>query len=68
MKVASLDLLATAAVRDAADGPDFMRELARRPGIEAHIVSGGTRRAFPGLGVICGMPDASGVMGDLGRQ
>ena len=40
MKVTSLDLLATAAVRDAADGEDFMRELARRPGIRPHIVSG----------------------------
>ncbi len=66
MKVTSLDLLATAAVRDAADGADFMRELARRPGIEAHIVSGRDEARFSGYGVICGMPDADGVMGDLG--
>jgi exopolyphosphatase/guanosine-5'-triphosphate,3'-diphosphate pyrophosphatase len=66
MKVTSLDLLATAAVRDAADGADFMRELERRPGIKAHIVSGRDEARFSGLGVICGMPDASGVMGDLG--
>src|SRR3977135_3107099 len=66
MKVTSLDLLATAAVRDAADGEDFMRELARRPGIKAHIVSGKDEARFSGFGVICGMPDASGVMGDLG--
>jgi len=66
MKVTSLDLLATAAVRDAADGEDFMRELERRPGIKAHIVSGKDEARFSGFGVICGMPDASGVMGDLG--
>ncbi len=66
MKVTSLDLLATAAVRDAADGADFMRELERRPGIKAHIVSGQDEARFSGYGVICGMPDASGVMGDLG--
>lgn len=66
MKVTSLDLLATAAVRDAADGADFMRQLASRPGIEAHIVSGQDEARFSGYGVICGMPDASGVMGDLG--
>ncbi len=66
MKVTSLDLLATAAVRDAADGADFMREIARRPGIEAHVVSGRDEARFSGLGVICGMPDANGVMGDLG--
>jgi exopolyphosphatase / guanosine-5'-triphosphate,3'-diphosphate pyrophosphatase len=66
MKVASLDLLATAAVRDAVDGADFMRELARRSGIEAHIVSGRDEARFSGFGVVCGMPDANGVMGDLG--
>jgi exopolyphosphatase/guanosine-5'-triphosphate,3'-diphosphate pyrophosphatase len=66
MKVTSLDLLATAAVRDASDGPAFMNELASRPGIEAHIVSGQDEARFSGYGVMCGMPDASGVMGDLG--
>jgi exopolyphosphatase/guanosine-5'-triphosphate,3'-diphosphate pyrophosphatase len=66
MKVTSLDLLATAAVRDAADGADFMRELASRPGIVAHTVSGRDEARFSGYGVMCGMPDADGVMGDLG--
>ncbi len=66
MKVTSLDLLATAAVRDAADGAEFMRALASRPGIKAHIVSGQDEARYSGYGVICGMPDASGVMGDLG--
>jgi exopolyphosphatase/guanosine-5'-triphosphate,3'-diphosphate pyrophosphatase len=66
MKVTSLDLLATAAVRDASDGPQFMNELASRPGIEAHIVSGQDEARYSGYGVMCGMPDASGVMGDLG--
>ena len=67
MKVTSLDLLATAAVRDAADGADFMRELASRPGIVAHTVSGQDEARFSGYGVMCGMPDADGVMGVLVR-
>ena len=66
MKVTSLDLLATAAVRDAADGPSFMRELSSRPGIQAHIVSGKDEARYSGYGVMCGIPDANGVMGDLG--
>ena len=66
MKVTSLDLLATAAVRDASDGAEFMRALTSRPGIRAHIVSGQDEARFSGFGVMCGMPDASGVMGDLG--
>jgi exopolyphosphatase/guanosine-5'-triphosphate,3'-diphosphate pyrophosphatase len=66
MKVTSLDLLATAAVRDAADGADFMGEIERRPEIKAHVVSGQDEARYSGYGVICGMPDAAGVMGDLG--
>jgi exopolyphosphatase/guanosine-5'-triphosphate,3'-diphosphate pyrophosphatase len=66
MKVTSLDLLATAAVRDAADGADFMHEITSRSGIVAHTVSGQDEARFSGNGVICGMPDADGVMGDLG--
>ena len=66
MKVTSLDLLATAAVRDAADGAAFMRELARRPGIQPHTVSGQDEARYSGYGVVCGMPGADGVMGDLG--
>ena len=68
MKVTSLDLLATAAVRDAADGADFMRELASRPGIKPHIVSGQDEARFSGYGVICGMPDADGRDGRPGRR
>jgi len=66
MKVTSLDLLATAAVRDAADGASFMHELSSRPGIQAHIVSGRDEARYSGYGVMCGIPDANGVMGDLG--
>jgi exopolyphosphatase/guanosine-5'-triphosphate,3'-diphosphate pyrophosphatase len=66
MKVASVDLLATAAVRDAADGDAFLRQIEKRTGIEAHLVSGQDEARYSGYGVICGMPDADGVMGDLG--
>ncbi len=66
MRVTSLDLLATAAVRDAADGEEFVDEVIRRTGISAHIVSGQDEARYSGFGVICGMPDADGVMGDLG--
>jgi len=66
MKVTSLDLLATAAVRDASDGAQFMHQLASRPGIKAHVVSGHDEARYSGYGVMCGMPDAAGVMGDLG--
>src|SRR6185369_8269017 len=66
MNVARLDMLATAAVRDAEDGEQFVAEVKRRTGETVTIVSGKEEARLSGLGVICGMPDADGVMGDLG--
>lgn len=66
MKVARFDMLATAAVRDAEDGEAFVAEVKRRTGETVRIVSGKEEAELSGLGVICGMPDADGVMGDLG--
>jgi len=66
MKVVRLDLLATAAVRDASDGEAFVAEVRRRTGETVQLISGQDEAKLSGLGVICGMPDADGVMGDLG--
>lgn len=66
MKVVRLDLLATAAVRDASDGEAFVAEVRRRTGETVRLISGQDEAKLSGLGVICGMPDADGVMGDLG--
>ena len=64
--VRRLDAVATAAVRDAADGRDFAAEVRRRTGLGVRILSGEEEGRLSGLGVIAGMPDAAGVMGDLG--
>ncbi|MDF3073326.1 MAG: exopolyphosphatase [Alphaproteobacteria bacterium] len=66
MKVVRLDLLATAAVRDASDGEAFVAEVERRTGEKVQIISGNREAQLSGLGVVCGMPGADGVMGDLG--
>lgn len=66
MKVVRLDLLATAAVRDATDGEAFVAEVQRRTGEKVQLVTGHREAQLSGLGVVCGMPDADGVMGDLG--
>jgi exopolyphosphatase / guanosine-5'-triphosphate,3'-diphosphate pyrophosphatase len=64
--VRRLDALAKAAVRDATDGPAFTREVQRRTGLAVKILSGDQEGRFSALGVIAGIPDARGVMGDLG--
>src|SRR5215471_2285927 len=64
--VRRLDALATAAVRDAEDGPAFAAEVRRRTSVPVKILSGEAEGRLSALGVIAGIPDASGVMGDLG--
>jgi exopolyphosphatase/guanosine-5'-triphosphate,3'-diphosphate pyrophosphatase len=64
--VRRLDALATAAVRDAEDGPAFAHEVRRRTGLAVRILSGEAEGHLSALGVIAGIPDATGVMGDLG--
>ncbi|MEX2629210.1 MAG: Ppx/GppA family phosphatase [Tistlia sp.] len=61
-----LDLLATAAVREASNGPEFVAEVERRCGQPVSILSGPEEARLSALGVLSGLPGARGVMGDLG--
>jgi len=66
MRVAHMDVLATSAVRDAANGPDFVAEIERRTGHTVRVIGGDEEARLSALGVISGFPDADGVVGDLG--
>jgi exopolyphosphatase/guanosine-5'-triphosphate,3'-diphosphate pyrophosphatase len=66
MQVRQLDLLATAAVRDAANGAEFVREVERRCGVPVRVISGEEEARLSALGVVAGIPGADGLMGDLG--
>ncbi|MEW5729337.1 MAG: Ppx/GppA family phosphatase [Pseudomonadota bacterium] len=66
MEVERLEILATAAVRDAEDGPAFVREIKRRFGVEVKVLSGGGEAKMAAMGVLCGTPDAEGIVADLG--
>ena len=66
MELKHLDILATAAVRDASDGANFVAELERRYGIEIKVLSGGQEARLSATGVLCGSPDAEGIVCDLG--
>jgi exopolyphosphatase/guanosine-5'-triphosphate,3'-diphosphate pyrophosphatase len=66
MRVRRLDVLATSAVRDAADGPAFVSEIERRIGHPVRVIGGDEEARLAALGVISGVPDANGVVGDLG--
>lgn len=66
MRVANLDILATAAVRDASDGSKFVAEVERRCKARVSVLSGQEEARLSALGVLSGSPSADGMMGDLG--
>jgi exopolyphosphatase/guanosine-5'-triphosphate,3'-diphosphate pyrophosphatase len=61
-----IDALATAAVRDAVDGAAFAKALEKRCDIKVQILTGKQEARRSALGVLCGTPDAEGVVADLG--
>lgn len=61
-----VQVVATAAVRDAADGPMFLKRVKDETGLVVRLLSGEEEARYAALGVIAGQPDADGVVGDLG--
>jgi len=57
---------ATAAVREAADGKAFLKRVKDETGLEVRVLTGEEEARYAALGVVCGQPDAEGVVGDLG--
>ena len=57
---------ATAAVREAADGPAFLKRVKEVTGLDVRLLSGDEEANYAALGVIAGDPSAKGVVGDLG--
>ncbi len=67
MQAAPLEVLATAAVRDASNGPAFVAALqARMPGVPIRILTGTEEAGFSADGVLLGFPGADGILADLG--
>jgi exopolyphosphatase/guanosine-5'-triphosphate,3'-diphosphate pyrophosphatase len=64
--VKRLDVLATAAIRDASDGQAFVQEIEKRHRLQVRVLSGAEEGRLSAFGVVAGIPDASGVVGDLG--
>ncbi|MGE0666583.1 MAG: Ppx/GppA family phosphatase [Sphingomonadales bacterium] len=67
MRVSHLDIVATAAVREAANRDEFAARVetvtgGRRP----RIISGAEEARYAALGVIAAIPEADGLVGDLG--
>jgi len=57
---------ATAAVREAEDGPEFVRQVREQCGLELRVLSGEEEANLAGMGVLFGIPEADGIVIDMG--
>ena len=57
---------ATAAVREASDGAAFVADVKADTGLSVRVLTGQEEAHFSALGVAAGVPDATGIAGDLG--
>lgn len=66
MRVGRVFVLATAAARDAENGPDFLRAAEAACGQEIQLLSGRREAELSAMGVISGFHAPNGVVGDMG--
>ncbi|MGN6103317.1 MAG: Ppx/GppA phosphatase family protein, partial [Devosia sp.] len=66
MKVQKVHVLATSAVRDAANSESFVSAISQVMGEDVRVLSGEEEAHFAALGVLAGMPDFEGIVGDQG--
>ena len=64
--VGDTELIATAAVRDARNGARLVEDVEATCGTPVRVLDGTEEARFSALGVVAGMPGATGIMGDLG--
>ncbi len=63
--IKDIETVATAAVRDAVNGPEFVESL-RAIGLNPRVISGEEEALLSAHGVIGAFPDARGIVADLG--
>jgi exopolyphosphatase / guanosine-5'-triphosphate,3'-diphosphate pyrophosphatase len=66
MRVGRVHVLATSAVREAANRSEFVDEVEALMGVPVRVLSGAEEAHFAALGAVAGIPGFSGIVGDLG--
>ncbi|MEO8244169.1 MAG: Ppx/GppA family phosphatase [bacterium] len=66
MGIHNMTVVATAATREAEDGPEFQAEVLRETGLKLWVVDGDEEARLSAQGVLLGWPDAKGVVCDMG--
>ena len=66
LEIGPLSAVATAAVRDAEDGPDFCAEVERETGVTVTTIDGDEEARLSAQGVLLGWPGSYGLVCDIG--
>lgn len=66
MGINPFTVVATAATREAEDGPEFQAEVLRETGLKLHVIDGDEEARLSAQGVLLGWPDAKGIVCDIG--
>lgn len=66
MGIESLTVVATAATREAEDGPEFQLQVLTETGLKMWVIDGGEEARLSAQGVLLGWPDAKGIVCDMG--
>ncbi|MDA7427839.1 Ppx/GppA family phosphatase [Primorskyibacter aestuariivivens] len=66
MDLPPLTAVATAAVRDAEDGPGFCEQVLRETGLKIHVIDGEEEARLSAQGVLLGWPGSYGLVCDIG--
>ena len=66
MGVRDVQAVATAAVREASNGPEFLETVRKECGLDVRLLSGDREAEVSAAGVVSAIPHASGLAADLG--
>lgn len=66
MGISPLTVVATAAVREAEDGPAFREKVLAETGLRLWVIDGDEEARLSAQGVLLGWPDAKGIVCDIG--
>lgn len=66
MDIEPLTCVATAAIREAEDGPEFRKRVEKETGLKLTVIDGDEEARLSAQGVLLGWPEAKGLVCDIG--
>ncbi len=66
MELTALEAVATAAAREAEDGPEFLAQVEAEAGLRLQVIDGREEARLSAQGVLLGWPEAEGLVCDIG--